>query len=138
MSLRSKIWTIVTDLYPAFLRKVYGMDLGRGVRISHHAHLDKSINPKGVHIGERTWVLNGAFVLAHDHCRALRPDTFIGRDCVIGINSIIMPGVHIGDEVIIGGGSVVTKDIPSHSVAAGNPATVIKTGIKVRDGQIAE
>lgn len=138
MSLRSKIWTVVTDLYPAFLRKFYGMDLGCGVRISHHAHLDKSINPKGVHIDDRTWVLNGAFVLAHDHCRALRTDTFIGRDCVIGINSIIMPGVHIGDEVIIGGGSVVTKDIPSHSVAAGNPAKVIKTGIKVSNGQIVE
>ena len=91
-----------------------------------------------MHIGDRTWVLNGAFVLAHDHCRALRTDTFIGRDCVIGINSIIMPGVNIGDEVIIGGGSVVTKDIPSHSVAAGNPAKVIKTGIKVSNGQIVE
>ena len=127
MSLRSKLWTIVTDAYPAFLRRRYKMDLGKGVRIAHKAHLDKSINPKGVHIGDRTWVLNGAFVMAHDHCRSLRTDTFIGHDCVIGVNAIIMPGVRIGDEVIIGSGAVVTKDIPSNCVAAGNPCKVLRS-----------
>jgi len=136
MSLRSKLWTIVTDAYPAFLRRWYKMDLGQGVRIAHKAHLDKSINPKGVHIGDRTWVLNGAFVMAHDHCRSLRVDTFIGHDCVIGINAIIMPGVHIGDEVVIGSGAVVTKDIPSNCIAAGNPAKVLKTDIHVHNGKI--
>jgi len=136
MSLRSRLWTIVTNAYPAFLRTMYKMDLGKGVRIAHKAHLDKSINPKGIHIGDRTWVLNGAFVMAHDHCRALRTDTFIGKDCVIGINAIIMPGVHIGDEVIIGSGAVVTKDIPSNSIAIGNPAKVIKSEIHVQNGQL--
>ena len=136
MSLRGKIWTIVTDAYPALLRKIYKMDLGKGVRIAHKAHLDKSINPKGIHIGDHTWVLNGAFVMAHDHCRALRTDTFIGHDCVIGVNAIIMPGVHIGDEVIIGSGAVVTKDIPSNCIAVGNPAKVIKTNIHVKNGQL--
>lgn len=136
MSLRSKLWNIVSDAYPTFLRRVYGMDLGNGVRISHKAHLDKSINPKGIHVGDRTWILNGAFVMAHDHCRALKTDTYIGKDCVIGINSIVMPGVHIGDQVVIGGGTIVTKDIPSNSIAVGNPAKVIKSGIKVQNGQI--
>lgn len=136
MSLRSKLWTIVTNIYPAFLRKWYKMDLGEGVRIAHKAHLDKSINPKGIHIGDRTWILNGAFVMAHDHCRALRTDTYIGHDTVIGINAIIMPGVHIGDEVVIGSGTVVTKDIPSNCIAVGNPAKVIKTNIHVYNGQL--
>ena len=136
MSLRSKLWSFVSDAYPKFLRKVYGMDLGKGVRISHKAHLDKSINPKGIHIGDGTWILNGAFVMAHDHCRALKIDTYIGKDCVIGINSIIMPGVHIGNQVVIGGGAVVTKDIPDNSIAVGNPAKVIKSGIKIHNGQI--
>ena len=58
------------------------MPIGRGVRIAQKAHLDKSINPKGVHIGDRTWILNGAFIMAHDHCRSWCSDTFIGRDCV--------------------------------------------------------
>ena len=136
MSLRGKLWTIVTNAYPAYLRKFYKMDLGQGVRIAHKAHLDMSINPQGIHIGDQTWVLNGAFVVSHDHCRSLRADTYIGHDCVIGVNAIVMPGVHIGDEVIIGCGSVVTKDIPSNCIAVGVPAKVIKTNICVRNGQI--
>jgi len=136
MSLRGQIWNIVTDAYPALLRKVYKMDLGKGVRIAHKAHLDKSINPRGIHIGDRSWVLNGAFIMAHDHCRALRTDTYIGSDCVIGVNAIIMPGVHIGNEVVIGSGAIVTKDIPSNCIAAGNPAKVLKTNIHVYNGQL--
>ena len=136
MSLRSKLWTILTNAYPEFLRRWYKMDLGKGVRIAHKAHLDKSINPKGIHIGDRSWILNGAFVMAHDHCRALRTDTYIGHDCGVGINAIIMPGVHIGDEVVIGSGAIVTKDIPSNSIAVGNPAKIIKTNIHVYNGQL--
>jgi len=41
-------------------------------------------------------------------------------------NSIILPGVFIGKRCVIGAGSVVTKNIPSFSIAAGNPARVIK------------
>ena len=126
MSLRSKIWTIVTNAYPAFLRKVYKMDLGAGIRIAHKAHLDKSVNPQGVHIGDRTWVLNGAFVMAHDHCRSLRVDTYIGKDCVIGVNAIIMPGVKIGNGAVIGAGAVVTKDVPDYAIVGGVPAKIIK------------
>lgn len=50
----------------------------------------------------------------------------IGRDCWIGGNAIILPGVTIGDGVTIGAGSVVTKDIESYCVVVGNPAKVIK------------
>lgn len=48
MSLRSKLWTIATNAYPTFLRKVYGMHIGKGVRIAYRAHLDKSVNPHGI------------------------------------------------------------------------------------------
>ena len=104
MSLRSKLWTWVSNIYPTYLRKIYKMHLGNGVRISHKARLDKTVNPIGLHIGNRTWVLAGAILLAHDYCRNLRADTYIGNDCVIGVNAIVMPGVHIGNSVIIGGG----------------------------------
>lgn len=53
-------------------------------------------------------------------------DVTIGDNCWIGGNAVICPGVRIGDNVVIGAGSVVTKDIPSWSVAAGNPCKVIK------------
>ncbi len=55
-----------------------------------------------------------------------RPIT-VGNDVWIGGNVCVMPGVTIGDNCVIGAGSVVVKDIPSNSVAVGNPCRVIKT-----------
>lgn len=50
----------------------------------------------------------------------------IGDNCWIGGNSVICPGVHIGNDVVIGAGSVVTRDIPDGSIAAGSPCRVIR------------
>jgi len=51
----------------------------------------------------------------------------VGNNVFLGINVIILPGVTIGDNVVIGAGAVVTRDIPSHCVAAGVPARPIKS-----------
>lgn len=59
-----------------------------------------------------------------DDC-ATKPIT-IGDDVFIGAQSIILKGVTIGDRAVIGAGSVVTKDVPADSIAAGNPAVVVK------------
>lgn len=53
-------------------------------------------------------------------------DVTIGNNVWIGGNVVIMPGVTIGDCCVIGAGSVVTKDIPAWTIAAGNPARVIR------------
>ncbi|HFE9684049.1 TPA: sugar O-acetyltransferase [Clostridium perfringens] len=50
----------------------------------------------------------------------------IGNNVWIGANSVILPGVNIGDNSVIGAGSVVTKDIPSNVVAVGNPCRVLR------------
>lgn len=50
----------------------------------------------------------------------------IGNDVWIGGNVVVLPGVKIGNNVVIGAGSIVNKDIPSNSVAVGNPCRVIK------------
>lgn len=134
--MRKVFWNLLTNIYPSYLRWRYNMDIGKNCRISWKAHLDKSINPKGIHIGDNTWVLSEAIILAHDYCRNLKTDTYIGSDCVIGIRSIIMPGVTVGNQSIIGSGSVVVKNVPSNCVAVGNPAKVIKEGIFVNNGQI--
>ncbi len=50
----------------------------------------------------------------------------IGKNCWIGAGAIILPGVTIGDDTVIGAGSVVTKDIPSKVIAVGNPCRVLR------------
>ncbi len=50
----------------------------------------------------------------------------IGRNCWIGAGALIMPGITIGDNVVVGAGSVVTKDLPSNVVAVGNPCRVLR------------
>ncbi|MCD2424152.1 sugar O-acetyltransferase [Niabella pedocola] len=54
-------------------------------------------------------------------------EVVIGDSVWVGGNVTILPGVHIGDNCVIGAGSVVTRDVPANSFAAGNPARVIKT-----------
>jgi len=47
-------------------------------------------------------------------------------DVWIGANSVVLAGVHIGRHVIVGAGSIVTKNVPSYSIVLGNPARVVK------------
>lgn len=50
----------------------------------------------------------------------------IGRNCWLGAGVIIMPGITIGDNVVIGAGSIVTKDLPSDVIAVGNPCRILR------------
>lgn len=119
------------QLYLWRLRKMAKMDIGRGVKISLRADLDLT-NPRGVHIGEGVYIAFHAVVLSHDMSRAFHAHTYIGRNCFIGAHAIVMPGVRVGDECIVGAGAVVTRDVPSGSIVGGNPARVIRSGIRTR------
>ncbi|MCI9081434.1 MAG: sugar O-acetyltransferase [Lachnospiraceae bacterium] len=50
----------------------------------------------------------------------------IGKNCWIGAGVLIVPGITIGDNVVVGAGSVVTKDLPSNVVAVGNPCRILR------------
>lgn len=134
--LRRKLWWFFVSFISWKYQHLYKMDIGEGVVISHKAKLDTSINPRGIHIGGGTFVLRDAIVLSHDDCRNLLCDTWIGEDCILGIRSIVLPGIRIGDSSIVAAGSVVTKDVPPHSVVAGNPAKIIKSNVLLKNGKI--
>ena len=133
MSLLSKLRTIAhrNIVQPSMMlmyRQIYGMNIGQGVRISMGARLDKT-NPKGINIGDFTAVTSGATILTHDFVNRVHADVYIGRNCFIGFGAIVLPGVHIGDSVIVTGNSVVGRDVPSNSIVMGNPARIVESNI---------
>lgn len=118
--------------------RLKGYDIQPSTIIEGKVKFDR-LFPEGIHVGANTLIGNGVVILSHDHCKRVEDNqpylthTYIGKNCFIALNSIILPGVKIGDEVIVGAGSVVTKDVPSNTVVAGNPAKVIRSGIKMND-----
>ena len=113
-----------------YYTKVWGMDIHPLATFSTSARLDMTF-PRGIHIGEETYIAFDAAILTHDLTRGLYLHTRIGKRCFIGGRSIILPGVEIGDECVIGSGSVVTKNVPPRSLVAGNPARVIRENIEI-------
>ena len=84
--LKKKLWGVLSDLIPNYYRWLYKMDIGKNVVIAKTVHLDTSVNPRGIHIGDNTWVLRNAMILAHDHCRGKNGkgklfNTYIGKNC---------------------------------------------------------
>lgn len=119
------------------LLRARGMDIHPTVELSMSAKFDP-VYPRGVHVGERTYIAFEAKILTHDMTRGLYLHTRIGRNCFIGGRSLILPGITIGDGSIVAAGSVVTRDVPDACIVAGNPARVIREGIEtVHYGRLA-
>lgn len=85
-------------------------------------------SPMLIEIGDDFVSAPGSVVLSHDastfmHTGKFRVErTLIGDKVFLGANSVILPGVKIGDGAIIGAGAVVTKNVEAYTVVAGNPA----------------
>lgn len=143
---REIIRDVILSIRHLIYAKFYKMDIKKSALIAYGAFLDKS-NPKGIHIDEETYIASGARILAHDFSTVriqhqtgrLKNSIHIGKRCFVGVNAIILPGIKIGDSVVVGSGAVVTKDVPSNCIVAGNPAIIIKTGIQtIKYGMISE
>ena len=85
----------------------------------------------GISIGAESLVAFKTLLLATDLASGEVRPIRIGRRCFIGGGSTIMPGVTVGDEVIVGAGAVVFEDVPPRSIVGGNPARVLRSDISV-------
>lgn len=63
--------------------------------------------------------------------RNIRRDTYVGENCFIGGQSLILPGVRIGNGCVVGAGSVVTISVPDNCIVAGNPAVILHRDVVV-------
>lgn len=109
-----------------------GVQFGENCRLNVR---DWGTEPFLVSIGNKVGIAAGTVLLTHDGSSWLNTDAKgrrhiyrrikIGSNVMIGSNSIIMPGVEIGDDVIVAAGSVVIKSIPKGCIVGGNPARII-------------
>ena len=118
--------------------------LKKGLHLGKHVNLISVPNfgsePYLINIGDYTTISFDCAFVNHDAAAAVLgrmpgedPQTgifgpiTIGKNCFIGCKTVILSNVHIGDNVIIGAGSVVNRDIPDNMVAAGVPCKIICT-----------
>lgn len=108
----------------------FNIRLGAGVFLNFNCLI---LDVVEVTIGDRTQIGPAVQILAADHPRdptiragglELGRPVRIGRNVWIGGGAIILPGISIGDDALIGAGSVVTHDVPSGATAFGNPARI--------------
>ncbi len=92
----------------------------------------QALNAKLV-IGHGTFIAPNVAIITENHDlkdpskRAGSKDVIIGKNCWIGFNSVILPGVVLGDHTVVGAGSIVTKSFPEgNCVIVGNPARFLK------------
>ena len=114
-------------------------DLGCGIHVGEAVHIAAScciLDTGSVFIGEGSRIGSGALLCTPHHplqadVRRTNAqygfDIHIGAHCVLGARVIVCPGVRIGEGTIVAAGSVVTKDLPAHVLAAGIPASVIRS-----------
>ena len=135
-------WAILEPFEPRklrpFLIRRMGCHVGKNTFFGDYVRMDTSYADM-IYIDDYAHVTSGCRLLCHqrdltgycqgDNAASLGYRTgeiHIGKGVMVGMETLIMPGVTIGDGAIIGAGSIVTKDIPAYTIATGRPARVVK------------
>lgn len=108
-----------------FVEITRGTIVGRNCTIESHSFLcDRVLLEDDVFVGHGVMFTNDLY--PRTDRQVVRLPTLVKRGCSIGSNATIAPGVTLGEYAVIGAGAVVTKNVPSFAIVAGNPAKVMK------------
>ena len=124
--IRAKLW------------RSMGCHIGKNVLIGHSVAMDYG-NADLIYVEDKVIITNCCIILCHrrdmkDYCKGddsyelpyVYKPVHLKKGCQIGMGSIVMPGVTVGEGAIVGARSVVTKDVPAWTIAVGSPAKVVK------------
>ena len=135
-------WPILQPIAPrkmrAILLRKMGCHVCKNVFVGEYVHFD-IWHAELIYIDDYAHIASGCRLLCHqrdlsNYCvgdnvanlKYRKGKIHIGRGALLGMETMVMPGVTIGDGAIIGARSLVTKDIPPYTIAVGSPAKVVK------------
>jgi len=117
------------------LHRWRGVKMGRDCFIDPAAILETAY-PENITLGDDVRVTAGAIVMTHikaphrlrdlGHVPVVVEPVRLGSHSFIGVNSVVMPGVTVGEGAVVASGAVVLADVPPYTMVAGNPAKVVK------------
>lgn len=119
-----------------------GSKIGKNCKISSHTFICEGVTIEDrVFVGHNVTFINDIFPRATDRDGNLQTEkdwvcipTFVKRGASIGSSATILCGITIGENAMVGAGSVVTRDVPANAIVAGNPARILQKIYK-REGQ---
>ena len=119
-----------------FIIPPFHTEFGKNTKIGKNVFINSCCRFQdngGIEIGDKTMIGPNVTIVTVNHeinpetrINAIPKPVKIGRNVWIGADCTILPGVTIGENSVIGAGSVVTKDVPANVIVAGNPAKLIK------------
>lgn len=135
--IRSTLFLLPAMLGPfskmrVFFHRLRGVNIGENVEIGYYVLID-NLYPERVTIEDGVTIAARSTILAHDESELYTgmgeeevEDTRICQEAFIGVHSVILHGVTIGNRAIVGAGSVVTSDVPDNQKVAGVPAKPLR------------
>ena len=126
-------WATILSWFRVCYCRLMGVSIGKNCYISRGAHID--VHRGKISIGNKVSISNGSYILSHDSGRRFlghtsgksqKEETVLEDNVRVFVNAVVLPGVKVGKNSIVGAGCVVVKDVPLNVVVMGNPARVIK------------